>query len=207
MHNPHFCLLQCGVGDVVGAPRYPRCMTLFTWAYEVAEFKLADDLPRRWAHVQGVAKRARELRPMSGSDADLLESAAVLHDVGYAPDIAHTGFHPLDGASFLQTIDAPVRLVHLVAHHSYAALEAELRGLSEELAEYEDERGSIRDALWYCDLTTTPDGESVDAGDRIAEIKQRYGPGHLVTEFITTATPELLATVGRTERRAAAVVV
>lgn len=176
-------------------------MTLFRWAYEVAEFKLADVLPRRWAHVQGVARRARELRPMSGSDADLLEAAAVLHDVGYAPDIAHTGFHPLDGARFLQEINAPLRLVNLVAHHSYAALEAELRGLSEELSEYEDERGSIRDALWYCDMTITLDGEPIDARDRIAEIEHRYGHDHLVTHFITGAAPELLATVDRTNRR------
>lgn len=39
---------------------------------------------------------------------------------------------------------------------------------------------------------------------RIAEIKQRYGSGHLVTRFITGAAPELLAAVERTERRLAA---
>jgi hypothetical protein len=138
---------------------------------------------------------------LSGSDADLLESAAVLHDVGYAPDIAYTGFHPLDGANFLQSIDAPVRLVNLVAHHSYAVLEAELRGLADDLTEFEDEHGSIRDALWYCDLTTTPDGGRISAHDRISEIKQRYGSGHLVTDFITRAAPELLAAVDRTQRR------
>jgi hypothetical protein len=38
------------------------------------------------------------------------------------------------------------------------------------------------------------------AAERIAEIKQRYGPDHLVTRFITLATPELLAAVDRTER-------
>ena len=179
-------------------------MTLFTWAFEVAEHKLAEALPRRWAHVQGVAQRARSLQAIAGTDGDLLEAAAILHDVGYAPDIAHTGFHPLDGANFLHSIDAPSRLVHLVAHHSYAALEADLRGLSTELAEYEDERGSLRDGLWYCDLNTTPDGEKVDARERIAEIQQRYGPDHLVTEFITKASPELLAAVDHTERRLAA---
>jgi hypothetical protein len=132
---------------------------------------------------------------------DLLEAAAVLHDVGYAPDLARTGFHPLDGANFLGEAGAPMRLVNLVAHHTYAALEAELRGLSAQLARYEDEQGSVRDALWYCDLTTGPNGEPVDARDRIAEIQQRYGPGDLVTEFITRATPELLAAVNRTQRR------
>lgn len=180
-------------------------MTLFAWAYEVAEFKLADALPRRWAHAQGVARQARNLQPVSGSDADLLESAAILHDVGYAPDIAHTGFHPLDGANFLHELDAPARLVHLVAHHSYAALEAELRGLSAELAEFEDERGSLRDALWYCDLTTTPDGDVIDARERVAEIQYRYGPNDVVTTFISQASPALLDSVERTQRRLTAI--
>lgn len=180
-------------------------MIHFNWSFGVAQSKLAESLPRRWSHVQGVAQRARSLRAVVGSDADVLESAAILHDIGYAPDIALKGFHPIDGANFLHEIGAPERLVHLVAHHSYAALEAELRGLSSELAEYEDEAGVIRDALWYCDLTTTPDGDEVDARDRIAEIQERYGPGELVTEFITSAAPELLAAVDRTKERLGAV--
>ncbi|WP_344131755.1 HD domain-containing protein [Saccharopolyspora halophila] len=176
-------------------------MTLVEWAYEVSQAKLAEPLPRRWAHVQGVAARAREVASAVGDDAALLEAAAVLHDVGYAPDLATTGFHPLDGARYLEQIDAPDRLIHLVAHHSYAALEAELRGLADELADYKDEGTATRDALWCCDLTTTPDGEATDARDRIAEIKQRYGPGDLVTTFITNASPELLAAVDQTWTR------
>ena len=187
-------------------PDTVSAVTLFGWAFDVAERKLSESLPRRWSHVQGVAERARSLRTAAGEEADLLESAAILHDVGYAPDIATTGFHPLDGAVFLRSIEAPDRLVHLVAHHSYAELEAGLRGLSAELSEFTDERGPIRDALWYCDLNTTPDGEEVDARDRIAEIKQRYGPGHLVMTFITEAAPELLAAVDRTRQRAEAAV-
>ena len=35
--------------------------------------------------------------------------------------------------------------------------------------------------------------------ERIAEIKRRYGPGHLVTRFVTEAAPDLLAAVVRTE--------
>jgi hypothetical protein len=68
---------------------------------------------------------------------------------------------------------------------------------------FPDESGVLRDALWYCDLTTSPDGELVAAGDRMAEIRQRYGPGHIVTRFIDEGTPELLAAVERTERRLA----
>jgi hypothetical protein len=111
-----------------------------------------------------------------------------------------TGFHPLDGARFLQSFGASRRLAGLVAHHSCAVLEAEMRGLADELAEFDDEHGAVPDALWYCDITTSPDGEPVAATDRIAEIKRRYGPAHLVTRFITQATPELLAAVGRTEQ-------
>jgi hypothetical protein len=68
-----------------------------------------------------------------------------------------------------------------------------------EMANYTDEQGSIRDALWYCDLTTSPDGQPVSAPERISEIKQRYGPDDLVTRFITDASAELLAAVERTE--------
>jgi HD domain-containing protein len=101
------------------------------------------------------------LRAIAGQGADLLEAAAILHDVGYAPDVAVTGFHPLDGALYLADIGAPERLVNLVAHHSYALLEAELRGLPGEMARFHEEQGPIRDALWYCDQTTSPFGEPV----------------------------------------------
>ena len=176
-------------------------MSLASWAFETSATKLAEALPRRWAHVQGVARQARSLRPMSGLDAELLESAAILHDIGYAPDLVETGFHPIDGATYLAKVGAPQRLVHLVAHHSFAIYEAQLRGLEDELSDFNDERGSIRDALWYCDITTSPDGEEVVAEDRIAEIKARYGSEHLVTWFITGATSELLGAVERTQRR------
>jgi len=160
---------------------------------------LAVGLPQRWRHVQGVAGRAAEIAPSVVGPDDTLVCAAWLHDIGYAPALTVTGFHPLDGARFLAAAGVSRRLVGLVAHHSCAALEAELRGLSGELAEFDDERGVVRDALWYCDITTSPRGEPMSAPERIAEIKRRYGPGHLVTHFITQATPHLLAAVGRTE--------
>lgn len=172
-------------------------------ARELAESVLAESLPRRWQHVHGVAEQAQSLRQLAGSDADLLEAAAFVHDIGYAPDLVDTGFHPIDGAKYLADIGMPERLVHLVAHHSYAVLEAELRGLTDGLKPFEDERGLVRDALWYCDQTTGPGGERVSARERHAEIKQRYGPGHLVTEFIERGAPELLAAVDRTEQRLA----
>lgn len=176
-------------------------MSLITWAYEISQRRLAGALPQRWIHVQGVYRGARSIRSVAAGEAELLEAAAALHDVGYAPELAVTGFHPLDGARYLAESGAPPRLVHLVAHHSCAALEARLRGLEVELAEFEDEAGAVRDALWYCDQTTSPDGEQVSARERMTEIQRRYGPNHLVTQFITDAAPELLAAVERTEQR------
>src|SRR5215469_4968395 len=86
-------------------------MALTDWAFDLARTKLEDPLPRRWAHSQGVARQARSVRLAAGQDAELLEAAAILHDVGYAPDLATKRFHPIDGAIFLAEVDAPERLV------------------------------------------------------------------------------------------------
>lgn len=185
--------------------RYRLCMSLVSWAYEVSRQNLSGTLPRRWAHVQGVALKARTLTAAVGDDGPLLEAAAILHDVGYAPHLAKTGFHPLDGAIYLRGLDAPDRLVHLVAHHSCAVREARLRGLDGQLAAFHDEEGPVRDALWMCDLTTTPDGEPTDFASRVAEIKERYGPGDLVTAFIDSAQQDLADAIARTSSRLQAV--
>ena len=102
---------------------------LTEWAYPLAESVLAEPLPRRWKHCLGVAERARTIALVLGEDADLLEAAAVLHDIGYAPDLAKTGFHPLDGARYLRDVaNADQRVINLVAHHSCSWLVAEARG-------------------------------------------------------------------------------
>jgi hypothetical protein len=176
-------------------------MNLVSWAHHVAGAALQHDLPRRWQHVQSVSARADIAGAMLGAENALLISAALLHDVGYAPHIAHSRFHPLDGARYLQREDAPERLCALVAHHSCAYREAELRGLSAELAEWTDEETPLRDALWWADMTTSPDGETVSFERRIEEIQERYGPDDLVTFFIRQAKPELQAAVERTEAR------
>jgi predicted HD phosphohydrolase len=73
-------------------------------AMELAEAKLAASLPRRWRHVRSVARRARWAgKQLSLSDA--LVAAAWLHDIGYAPDLVETGFHPLATS----TADGPRR--------------------------------------------------------------------------------------------------
>ncbi|WP_198540161.1 HD domain-containing protein [Streptomyces sp. CT34] len=172
-------------------------------AYGLAEAMLSEPLPRRWSHSLGVAERARSLRSILGEDADLMEAAAVLHDIGYSPRIAMTGFHPLDGARFLRDQEAvDERVVRLVAHHSCALLEAEERGLRDQLeSEFELERPALVDALIFCDVTTTPDGEPTTSQARVAEIVARYGRDTLVGRFIQRAAPEMHAAVRRVEDR------
>ncbi|WP_434452395.1 HD domain-containing protein [Lentzea sp. E54] len=176
-------------------------MDVTSWACAQAERDLAG-LPRRWAHVRGVARRASmAAEALSVEDGEMLVAAAFLHDVGYASHVATSGFHALDGACHLRDLAAPGRLCALVAHHSCAYREAELRGLSAHLAQWADERTPVRDALWWADMTTTPDGEPTNIHDRIEEIQKRYGPEDLVTFFIRQAKPELVAAVERTEER------
>ena len=79
-----------------------RMNTTSSWAEPLARALLQEPLPRRWAHVRGVAARARGLASVLGADADLLEAAAWLHDIGYTPGLAATGLHALDGARYLR---------------------------------------------------------------------------------------------------------
>ena len=172
-------------------------------AAELARKLLEVPLPRRWAHVQGVAAQARSLAPMLGDDADLLESAAWLHDIGYSPKLADTGFHPLDGARYLRDVEhADPMLCRLVANHSCAIVEAEERGLADALSsEFPSPGPELDDASAYCDMTTTPTGGVVSVHDRLSEIVERYGPDDVVTKFIRRAEPHLVSSVVRTGQR------
>ncbi|WP_130289185.1 HD domain-containing protein [Pseudonocardia sediminis] len=170
-------------------------------AYALAEGLLAQQLPDRWLHVQAVASQARMIgAALECVDAARLVQAATLHDIGYSPELADTGFHPLDGARFLAARDFDPTVVALVAHHSSAVTEARLRGV-EGLDSFTDDVTATRDALWYCDATTGPRGERFSPEDRWAEVRERYGPGHVVTQFLDEAGPALRAAVARTEER------
>ncbi|MFD6095728.1 HD domain-containing protein [Nocardiopsis flavescens] len=164
-------------------------------------------LPRRWAHSQGVAEQARSLAPVLGADADLVEASAWLHDIGYSPDLATTGFHPLDGARYLRhSRSVDEALVSLVAYHSCAVIEAEERGLVDVLkGEFAPPPDDLLDALTYSDMTTGPDGVHLPVERRLAEILERYAPEDLVHRSITRSSPLLRASVQSVQRRLAEV--
>ena len=148
--------------------------------------------------MQVVGGLAERLAPAFGEDGQLLVASAWLHDIGYAPQLLRSGFHPLDGAWHLDERKAGERLAGLVANHSAAVFEADLRGLMSQMATYPDEGTRVRDALWTCDMTTSPVGERVDLDGRLAEIAARYGAEHTLTRALHSAADEIRAAIERT---------
>ncbi|MFI5933720.1 HD domain-containing protein [Actinoplanes sp. NPDC051494] len=166
-------------------------------ARDLARLLLAESIPRRWAHSQGVGRKAESVAHLVGDDGPAMVSAAWLHDVGYAPDLVVTGMHQLDGARYLRDVARVDDLVcRLVAHHSCAYIEGRNRGISDQLlSEFPPVEGVLSDAMTYADMTTTPDGEPVEVERRLAEILDRYGDGDLVAESIREARPLIINSV------------
>jgi HD domain len=163
------------------------------WAHEVARRLLSEPLPGRWTHTQGVVRAAQSIAHIVRDDAEVLVCAAWLHDIGYAPDLVKTGFHPLDGARYLRDVEqAGGRLCRLVAHHTCAVIEARNRGLADELVgEFPPVDGLVADALTFADMTTSPEGEPVDVETRLGEILERYGDGSVVADSIEQARAQI----------------
>jgi putative nucleotidyltransferase with HDIG domain len=168
-------------------------------ATEFAGSILADRLPRRWAHSLGVLREAERLAPILGGDAELLACAAVLHDVGYAPEAIDTGQHMIDGARFLRRNGVDERVCWIVAHHTSSPWEAAELGLRSALDEFPSTDSRLIDAITYCDLCAGPDGNHIAPTDRLAEVLDRYGPDHVVFRAVTAARPHLLEMVDRVD--------
>lgn len=170
------------------------------WAEQEA-VRLLANLGDRWKHVQGVVAQARRVSlAIAFEDRPYLVAAAWLHDIGYAPSLNGTGFHPIDGARHLRSLGYE-RLACLIAWHSSAVTEAPALGLADELAAFPRETSATADALTYCDMTTGPGGERVTMPERLAEIARRYGDDHLVVRCLHQAHDHLDGAVGRTAER------
>jgi hypothetical protein len=171
-------------------------------ARELAELWLATSAPRRWQHVRAVGAKAEHVsRAISWDDTrdrDVLIAAGYVHDIGYAPGLKRTGLHQLDGARFICKL-GDQRLANLVAHHSEARFEVELRGYEAELLQYPREDTAVYDALVYCDLTTGPDGTPMTFEDRIREVHERYGEGD-ISRALRMAEPYLKTAIDRTRQ-------
>ena len=168
------------------------------WAAALAEHLLAEALPDRWAHYSAVGAYARALAELAGEDADVLEAAAYLHDVGYAPSARETGFHPLDGARYLRDrTEAPPLLQVLVANHTGALVEARHRGLGgtieSEFPVGPTPQPNLLALITHCDLCVSPTGRRVSPEERIAEILRRYSEDHPVHQAVRESSPLLLS--------------
>jgi len=179
---------------------------LVSWSMTLSE-ELLSGLGTRWSHVQGVGAAADQLAAELdlGADAGVVRSAAWLHDVGYAPSLVQTGFHPIDGARFLRSHGVPELVVSLVAHHTGAEFEATGRGLGAELAVFGPPPQDLLDVVTFADLTTGPDGATVTVDKRLREILQRYPDGHVVHEAIEQSSPSLRVVADRMQARLARV--
>ncbi len=143
-------------------------------ARDLARRLLADDQPRRWNHVQGVAKRA-ELFAGRIAHSKALAQAAYLHDIGYAPSLVDTGFHQIDGARHLRREGWDEAVVNLVAHHSGAQQRGELEGLDEIYAtEFPFDESLPHRELHFCDVTTGLDGGPTTVQARLADMRRRH---------------------------------
>ncbi len=167
----------------------------------LAQVVLAE-LPERLRHSEQVALRAVELAPaVRPGDEQLLTAAAWLHDIGYAPAVRSTGFHPLDGADYLAGHGCPPALTAFVAHHSGARFVAAVRGLSKPLARYRFEQTPMTDALSYADQTVGSDGQRMRLADRIADTLRRHGPDSPTAKASARREPYLYAAAVRVEQR------
>ena len=161
-----------------------------------AEDRLAG-LPRRLEHVRGVVRAAQRLRGRFDAETgSCLVAAAWLHDVGYAPTVRKSGFHPCDGAEFVRAAGFGELVASLVAFHTGASAEAAERGVSG-LSAFREPPRDVLDALTFCDLTTGPDGSVVSPEVRLREVLERYGPDDPVHRAVDSSRGELLAAVGR----------
>lgn len=162
--------------------------------------------PRRSARPacaqRGVAHRAHFLTlTVEPHQARLLVAAAWLHDIGYAPRLRDTGFHPLDGARHLRAIGWPPAICNLVAHHSRARFVARVRNLDRELAAYPFSEDAVSDALTVADQTTGVHGESMVPEERMRDMLERHGPDSANALAHPGREPYLRAATDRVARR------
>jgi putative nucleotidyltransferase with HDIG domain len=163
---------------------------------------LLDQLPDRLRHTAAVARNARRIESaVEDEDRELLVATAWLHDIGYSAPLRDTGFHPLDGARFLDREGWPIRLCALVAHHSGARFVAPWHRLEVQLNAFACEESAVADALTYADQTAGPHGQPLPIRHRIADMLRRHGPDSVQARAHLFRGPYLIAAAERTERR------
>ncbi|MEY3734351.1 MAG: hypothetical protein RL347_1710 [Actinomycetota bacterium] len=158
--------------------------TLVTRARALAADVLRDDTSA-YEHASRTARLAASMSQGAPSThPHEVTAAAWLHDIGYAPRLRRTGFHPLDGALFLINEGWPERIVRLVAHHSLAALEAPFYGVGHHFGVIEPVTGVDADILTTADLLG-------GAGDTPPSLAQRLEAMRSADEAADLVPPDV----------------
>jgi len=138
----------------------------------------------RLAHMRDAGAFAQGLAQgiLDPDVAQLLERSALLHDIGYAESIRKTGYHPLDGAIFLERAGEHPWVIEGVLRHSGADRKgASMPGIAEHYAV----RPPQEDSAWLVRAVTLADwrsagvGGRVSFGQRVQDIVTRH-PGDLI---------------------------
>jgi hypothetical protein len=159
--------------------------------------RLLHALDGRLAHSATVAAQIERVIALVEAEWRLpAQDAAWLHDIGYHPDLALMGFHPLDGARWLRDHGWRTETCRLVAWHTESIEEARMYGLDGELmAEFDAPPQRPAAVLAWADLTSSPRGQRWDPERRLADILDRYPPGSLVHEATRASLPALRGSV------------
>lgn len=160
--------------------------------------RLDDHFPAnapRLAHIRQVVALAHRLEHRKSFGGRLI-AAAVYHDIGYAPDLAATGFHPVDGAVLAKTHGLDAGTVDAVLHHSGARSLAVMTrpdllchyGARCRMMETELSR-----ALTFCDNRSGPLGEPLSLDARAADIRRRHAAAPAILAVLETSMPRFCA--------------
>ncbi len=160
-------------GEPVEISAFVRALPDVVAAERLAAVLLAGS-PERLRHLRTAAAVALTASETVAPDRlEVLLSATVLHDIGYADVVRSTGFHPLDGAEWLRAHGAPADVAGVVAHHSEAVLLPGADAYLTRLGRLPRPEPTLADVVTYADQTTTPDGRRTALLDRLRERRLR----------------------------------
>jgi len=148
--------------------------------------------PMRFEHSKAVWIRMRAVvattdKALSADQARTLELAALLHDVGRAIDPDNRRPHAFTAADLLDAVGLG-DVATIVAHHSGAEHEAELRGL-QHLDRWREFDSDLVAMLTYLDRTTGADGATITVAERRAGLVARYGIGSTPVLVLDSTLP------------------
>ena len=153
---------------------------------------------RRLKHVLEVARRVKETATTLSEagkaeiDVDLAYRSALLHDIGYAEGLIDTGFHPIDGARYLEKAGFP-DIASFIVCHSNSPEQAVIKGLPE----IDISENLIADLITYWDVQVMQGGECVPYAERLADIKERHGVDSAVWKAHQLASARIEAVMAK----------